>query len=224
MIATPACSHHGGNAAGGKDVRTHSTKLSFLAAIAAIGYAALHAPQALAQSAQRCTTIDDDADRLACYDKALRPAPPPPRAAPPTATAVTPPAAPAAAASPPPSAPEAKSTVATENRATRREREVRESTASAPPAAPAAPAARRAPAATPAEEPGIVPIVIVQIRSLPGRPVTFVTDKGESWVQTDNERQMPAVPFKAAIKPGSMSSFFLVPEDYAHSFRVRRAK
>src|SRR6185295_6027366 len=68
---------------------------------------------------------------------------------------------------------------------------------------------------------GLVPVVIVQIRSLPGRAATFVSDKGETWVQTDNQRQLPAVPFKASIKPGSFSSLFLVPDDYAHSFRVR---
>jgi len=207
-------------------VRTTSTKLESLAAIAFAACAALHAPDAAAQaqSAQRCTTIDDDAQRLACYDRALRPA---------TASAATATASPRAAAPPPASPPAAaapSSAIATENRATRREREVRESTASAapaapaPPAAPAAPAARRAPAPAQDETAGIVPIVIVQIRTLPGRAATFVTDSGETWVQTDTQRQLPNVPFNAAIKPGSMGSSFLVPDNYARSFRVRRGE
>jgi len=207
-------------------------KLESLAVIALAACAALHAPQAAAQAqnAQRCTTIDNDAERLACYDRALRPAPAPARAPAPVtaATAPAPAVTPAPAAAPATAAP--STAIATENRATRREREVRESTASAapvapaPPAVPAAPAARRAPTPAKEETADIVPIVIVQIRSLPGRGATFVTDKGETWVQTDAQRQWPDVPFKAAIKPGSMGSVFLVPNDYARSFRVRRGQ
>ncbi len=202
-------------------MRTTSTKLEFLAAIALVASATLYAPHATAQaqSAQRCTTIDDDAQRLACYDRALRPAP---------VSAAAAAASPRAAAPPAATAPNAA--IATENRATRREREVRESTASAapaapsPPAAPSAPAARRAPAPAQDATADIVPIVIVQIRALPGRAATFVTASGETWVQTDTQRQLPNVPFNAAIKPGSMGSSFLVPDDYARSFRVRRGE
>jgi hypothetical protein len=71
---------------------------------------------------------------------------------------------------------------------------------------------------------GIVPIVIVQVRALPGRAATFVTDTGDTWVQTDSQRVLPKPPFKAEIKPGSISSFFLVPEDFARSFRVRHGE
>jgi len=190
-------------------------KLEFLGTIALAACAALHAPHAAAQAQNtpRCPAIENDSERLACYDRALRPAPAPT------------PAPAATAAAPPPAAAAPTTTVATENRATRREREVRESTASAPPAAPTAPAApapRRAPEATKQQASDIVPIVIVQIRALPGRGATFVTDKGETWVQTDTRRQWPDVPFKAAIKPGAMGSSFLVPDDYAHMFRVHR--
>jgi len=202
-------------------------KLGSLAAIALAACAALHAPHAVAQSqtAPRCPEIDNDAQRLACYDRALRPAPAPSTA--PTATANTraPAATPPQAVDPVAAAP--GRTLTTENRATRPEREVRESTASAPPAAPAAPSAatpRRAPAATQEQAPELVPIVIVQIRALPGRAATFVTDTGDTWIQTDNQRLLPTVPFKAAIKPGSVSSFFLVPDDFARSFRVRRGQ
>ncbi len=181
-------------------------KLGALAAIALAAGTVLHTPYAVAQSqnAQRCTAIDNDAERLTCYDRALRPA---------------------AAANPAPS-----KTIATENRATRPERAVRESTASAAPAAPAAPAppaaatARRAPAAAQEESADVVPIVIVQIRALPGRAATFVTDTGDTWVQTDTQRVLPSVPFKASIKAGSVGSSFLVPEDYARSFRVRHGQ
>ena len=198
-------------------------RLGSWAAVALAACAALHAPRAAAQAqnAGRCTAIDNDAERLACYDRALRPAPAPipARPAAPAATANAPPPA----VLPPPAAPPAAAApiIATENRATRREREVRESTASAPPAAPAP---RRAPEATKEQASDIVPIVIVQIRALPGRAATFVTDEGDTWVQTDTQRQLPDVPFKAAIKPGSMGSAFLVPDDYAHSFRVRRGQ
>ena len=181
-------------------MRTTYLKVGALAAIALAAGAAVHAPYAVAQSqnAQRCTAIDNDAERLTCYDRALRPA---------------------AAANPAPS-----KTIATENRATRPERAVRESTASAPPAPPAAATARR-PAATAQEESAdVVPIVIVQIRALPGRAATFVTDTGDTWVQTDTQRVLPSVPFKASIKAGSVGSSFLVPEDYARSFRVRHGQ
>jgi hypothetical protein len=68
-----------------------------------------------------------------------------------------------------------------------------------------------------------VPIVIVQIRSLPGHAATFVTDQGDVWVETDKPRsQYPQTPFKASIEPGAMSSFFLVPENRGRAIRVRR--
>jgi len=210
-------------------VRTTDAKLGFLTAVALAACTALHAPHAAAQSrnAERCTTIDNDAERLACYDRALRPAaapaPAPARSRAPAATASAPPP-PATPSAVDPIAPAPSTPIATENRAARSQRDVRESTVSAPPVAPAAPAAssaRKAPAAADGDTAGIVPIVIVQIRALPGRAATFVSDKGETWVQTDTQRQLPTVPFKASIKPGSLSSFFLVPDDYAHSFRVR---
>ncbi len=206
-------------------------RLESLAAIALATCATLHTSEALAQSqnAQRCTAIDSDVERLACYDRALRPAPAPTATRPPapaaTAAAAAAPPTPPPAAAPVPAAP--STAIATENRATRPEREIRESTASAPPAAPAAPAAaapRRAPEATKEQASDLVPIVIVQIRSLPGRAASFVTDKGEVWVQTDTQRRFPDVPFKASIKGGSMGSLFLAPDDYAHSFRVRRGQ
>ncbi len=53
---------------------------------------------AFAQSAVPCAAIENDADRLACYDEALRPAAPAPSAAPAPAAARAAPAAPRAGA------------------------------------------------------------------------------------------------------------------------------
>jgi len=161
----------------------------------------LPAQRASAQAAVPCTAITDNAERLACYDRALRSAPPP--TAPPAA-------APAAPATPPAAEP-------------RRERQVRQS---AVPAAPAAPAARVAPAAPSAggnETEQIIPIVIVGVRALPGRETTFTAEDGTAWVQTDSQRVtgLPDPPFDAQIKPGMMGSYFLVAEDHARAIRVR---
>jgi hypothetical protein len=171
------------------------------------------APEALAQGGP-CTAIEDDAERLACYDRALRPAPaaspaPAPRAAPTPA-----PAPPAAASAPVPDAGDS-----------RRERRVRESTAAPAPAPAPARAAPPAPAAgAPADE-AIVPIVVVGMRALPGRETTFTTNDGAMWVQTDSQRlvSMPDTPFNAEIRPGAMGSYFLVPSDRGRAIRVRRA-
>jgi hypothetical protein len=168
---------------------------------------------AAAQGAVPCTAIDNDAERLACYDRALRgtPAPaatPAPARAAPRAAAPPSAAPPAAAAEQPP----------------RRERNVRES------AAPAAPVARTAPAAPTAgaasAEPAIVPLVIVGVRTLPGRETTFTTDDGVSWVQTDGQRLvgLPDAPFNAELKPGAMGSYFLVPADRGRAIRVRQVR
>ena len=173
--------------------------------------AALPSPLASAQGAVPCTAIEDDEERLACYDRALRgtpPAPPaaPARAAPPAATAP-----PRAATAPAPARDAADERT--------RERRVRESDAPAARAAPAAPVAER-------DDDGetIVPLVIVGVRTLPGRETTFTTEDGTSWVQTDSQRifGLPDPPFEAELKPGAMGSYFLVPADRARAIRVRQ--
>jgi len=191
-----------------------------LAALALAACATLQQPVAAAQ-VQPCAAIDNDAERLACYDRASPPAP----AAVPTRQP-----APAAATTPPATAAPAPAVVTADRGTTRRERSAREATASKTPAAPAAPVAadapstRRAAAANKVEAPPeIVPIVVVQIRSSPGYAATFVTDKGDVWVQTDKPfAQYPRTPFKASIEPGAMSSFFLIPENRGRAIRVRR--
>lgn len=144
---------------------------------------------AFAQSAASCTAIANDTERLACYDRALRPAVQGPAANP-------------------------------DER--RQERRVRESAAPAPAAVPPAPAVR---AGVPADE-TIAPIIVVGIRALPGREVTFTTEDGVAWVQTDSQRLvgLPETPFAAEIKPGTMGSYFLVPTERGRAVRVRRVR
>jgi hypothetical protein len=191
----------------------HDTSLYGTAALAALLAAASAWPlqSATAQGAVPCTAIADDAERLACYDRALRG--PPPEATPPRAAQAAPRSASPAAA---PAAPAAAPPAATEPR--RAERRVRES------AAPAAPPAPRAPAAgsNDAEE-QIIPLVIVSTRALPGRETTFTAQDGTRWVQTDSQRitGLPETPFDAEIKPGTMGSYFLVAKDRQRAIRVR---
>jgi hypothetical protein len=91
--------------------------------------------------------------------------------------------------------------------------------AAAAPAAPAAPAGRRG---EPAAE-AVVPVVIVSMRALPGRPVMFMTEDGTAWVQTDSQRVvgLPATPFPAEMRPGAVGSTFLVPKERGRAIRVR---
>ena len=181
--------------------RDHDTLLPGSAAAAVIVLlAALTAPwpahHAAAQS-QPCTAIQNDAERLACYDRALRATSPAP-AAPATAAPAT--AAPATAAPTPTPTPQAAE-------------------------APAVPAAQTSTAtpASPANADKIVPIVVVTVRTLPGRETTFTTKDGAAWVQTDSQRiyGLPEVPFDAELKPGAVGSTFLVPKTGGRAIRVK---
>ena len=149
---------------------------------------------AAAQDAPACAGIQDDAERLACYDR-REPAEPRAPAAPPAPPVHAP--APSAAEA---AAPEIKSTEA------RRE--------SATPVAPAA---------ADADDDGIIPIVIVAMRALPGRETVFTAKDGATWVQTDTRRVagLPEPPFEAELKPGSLGSYFLVPKEHGRAIRVR---
>lgn len=186
-----------------------------------------------------CPSIESDSERLACYDRALRTARPAPAATPPAPVAPSAPAptptvagaastngagaAPAAVAgaagvvaaatatSPPPAQVDLQtpsSSISTSPRTNTRN-------ARAPSPQPA-PQAAAAPAVEPNANPplGIVPIVVLSTRALPGRGVEFTTDRGDVWVQSDTQPlHLPATPFNAQIKPGTFGSVFLVPEN-----------
>jgi hypothetical protein len=90
--------------------------------------------------------------------------------------------------------------------------------------APAAPTPSAAPVAGDSEAlEGIIPIVIIGTRALPGRETTFLLADGTSWVQTDSQRinGLPDTPFDAELKPGAIGSYFLVPKDRGRAIRVR---
>ena len=68
-----------------------------------------------------------------------------------------------------------------------------------------------------------VPVVVVGMRKYPGRSATFTTDKGEVWIQIGGEGvYLPKVPFDAELRPASMGTFFLRPNDYGWRVHVRR--
>jgi hypothetical protein len=205
-------------------------RMSFLFVIAAVGVTpwALRAQEA--PSAGGCPSIAADSERLACYDRALRGTQPPT----PTATPAASPTAPAQAATPAP-VPTGAAAAATAGAAA--------TTATAPPVqvnvqppssslstAPrtnprnaTAPSPQPAPAVESGANPpvGIVPIVVLGTREVPGRGVEFTTDRGDVWVQADTQRlQLPPTPFNAEIKPGTFGSVFLVP-DKRLGIRVR---
>jgi len=166
-----------------------------VAAIAVLAaLAAQFTPQNVAAQSAPCTAIADDAERLACYDRALRAAPaaPAPTAAPTPTAGPTPPAAPAQAAP----ASEAPTASAAQAPATKDEQQDADKQA--------------------------VPIVVVGVRTLQGRETTFTTHDG-AWVQIDSQRLvgLPATPFEAELKRGAMGSTFLVPKNGSRAIRVR---
>lgn len=180
------------------------------ARVTVLALVALAAMPAFAQGTVPCTAIDDDAERLACYDRALRGTP---ASTPPAAAPTAPPAQPSAEAAAP--------AAAASEVAARQPREVRSSTAPSAPPAPVASAAPIAGSSDPQNQ--ILPIVIVGTRALPGRETTFLLADGTSWVQTDSQRVtgLPDTPFDAELKPGAVGSYFLVPKDRGRAIRVR---
>ena len=193
----------------------NSAALGPLLALAVL--AALPSYTVLAQGAVPCTAIEDDAQRLACYDRALRGTPvaaPPARTVPPPTTPAPQPSAEAAPAA-------AAAAAAPTETSGREPREIRGSTAPSAPPAPVASAAPVAGSSDPQNE--ILPIIIVGTRALPGRETTFLLADGTSWVQTDSQRitGLPEPPFDAELKPGAVGSYFLVPKERGRAIRVR---
>jgi len=196
-----------------RDRRDHDTSLPGAAAVAALVIlAALTlqlSPQRAAAQSPPCTAIQDDAERLACYDRALRSAAPT-APAPVVQTPVAPPAAPSAAA---PSTNTAQAPAA-------------QSPAPQSPApqspAPQSAAAQSTPAQQAADKES-VPLVVVGVRTLQGRETIFTTKDGATWVQNDSQRivGLPDPPFDAELKRGAMGSRFLVPKNGARAIRVR---
>jgi hypothetical protein len=182
-----------------------------LACLAAI--ASLFAAAALGQGLA-CPDIENDAERLACYDRALRPNRPPGPAAqaPAVAPTVT---APAAAAAAPTGAAVAPAAAA--------------ASTTAPAAVTPPPAVASVPAAAPANAPAAdetITVVIADVKLVQGRPVTFTTADGTVWVQNDSQtiRNVPETPFDAELKPGALGSRFLLPKGQSRSIRVRLAR
>ena len=85
-----------------------------------------------------------------------------------------------------------------------------------------------APAAAPgsgtdAKQPEATSVVVVGMRKYPGRSATFMTDKGDVWIQIGAESvYLPKVPFDAELRPASMGTYFLRPSDYGWRVQVRR--
>jgi nucleoid-associated protein YgaU len=193
--------------------RDHDTLLPGPAAVAvfvmlAALTAAWPAQHAAAQSAP-CTAIQDDAERLACYDRALRATSPAPVAPAPTARA------PAATATQAP-APAAQAPA------------VQAPTGQAPAtpgaqASPAPPPTTATPASSANGAKDVIPIVIVSVRTVPGRETSFTTKDGATWMQTDSQRLygLPDTPFDAELKPGAVGSTFLVPKSGKRAIRVK---
>jgi len=76
---------------------------------------------------------------------------------------------------------------------------------------------------TDAEQPEATPVVVVGMRKYPGRSATFMTDKGDVWIQIGAESvYLPKVPFDAELRPASMGTYFLRPSDYGWRVQVRR--
>jgi hypothetical protein len=201
-----------------KKRQDHDTSLPRAAAFGAVVAlaaltAAAPAQSVNAQGAVPCTQLADDAERLACYDRALRATPA--TSAPAEAAAVP------AAAVPATQADSTATATVPAAEPSRQPRQVREATAPAAPAPPAPPAATSDTSNT-SENP-IIPIVIVGTRALPGRETTFILADGTSWVQNDSQRitGLPDTPFEAELKPGAVGSYFLVPKERGRAIRVR---
>ncbi len=150
---------------------------------------------------QACRQVGGMSARLACYDQAFPPQPgASERAA--AARSSTPP-------EPTPrngSAPDAGAAA---------------STAAARVAS--APDNRRARHAEPEDEPGEMPVRIVDVRALRAGETIFVTDAGDIYDQTAGppRPRIPELPFDAALVPGAFGSMFIRLPDYGPLVRVR---
>ena len=182
-----------------------------------------------------CPSIDNDQERLACYDRSMRGGPhaPSPSATPApsveaptntgsvaaaaatTAVAATAASQASAVGSGTAGAATPSSTVGTAPHTSRNKR-------SGSPASPGAP-----PTIDPAtgQPTGIMPVVVVSTLVRPGFPTEFTTDKGGVWVQGETKPlpTLPKPPFNAQLEPGTFGGAFLVVPDRKLGVRVRSA-
>lgn len=159
------------------------------------------AQQGLA-AARACTSITADAERLACYDRALRSEPAAHTQAGPSES--TPPSAessPAASAAATPPARSESTAVAKRERPTRREARAERKARRASAAEKSASAAKQ----------NEFEVTIVKVDRIRGRSDTFfITDDGQVWKQSDEKLFLtPHPPFRAIISEGSLGSHFL---------------
>jgi hypothetical protein len=177
--------------------------LLVLAAAALLLSAGARAQTGALSELLRCTQIERDTERLACYDRIL--------AGESGGDEAAREAGPAAAASPRPEpAPAAQIEVPAPR-----------GSASAASRSDAPPPAERG-AASPANDGGERQVTIVEVRTtVPGRAV-FVTSAGDQYVQTSGRMRLflPEVPFEARLRPGSVGGMFITPVDSRTSIRV----
>ncbi len=173
------------------------TAVRSLTVVGVIAVCALKTEPATAQTID-CARLENDAQRLACYDRAA--------AAPAAGTQERPvrqtqqaqPAAPAATTAPARQAAPPQTTTPSVATEPAREREAREA-------------------------PETVPVVVASVRTTRGRGATFITDNGEVWKQSDSHSyRLPDAPFNATIAPGAVGSYFLTPENRRTAIRVHR--
>jgi hypothetical protein len=187
-----------------------------------------------------CPSIQNDQERLACYDRAMRGAPraePAPQAPPlpapaPTPGTVTSPAVVVAGAAAATAAP--TTTTAEIAPAPAVAADAVATVVAAPPAqaAHAEPNTKAAtppqPAALPSFDPstgaptGVIPVVVLSTLSRPGYGTEFTTDTRGVWIQSETKPLiLPKTPFNAQLQPGTFGSTFLVLPGRKLGIRVR---
>jgi pyruvate/2-oxoglutarate dehydrogenase complex dihydrolipoamide acyltransferase (E2) component len=172
-----------------------------------------------------CAAIDDDGQRLSCYDQVLRPEKTPDRTALPATTDYSEESGPV--------------------KAVQEQRDSQETAAAAAAAAAAGaaqvnadqPAAKPAPAEVPEatetfglkekqpRESVSITVTVNGIRKNLNNRFVYTTAEGQVWLQIDKRRvHYDEVPFVAEIRSAALGSFYLKPESDGVSVRVRREK
>jgi hypothetical protein len=172
-------------------LRTRAARRRVFAAMLIAMATTLAATHVVGQGAVPCTAIEDDVQRLACYDRALRGSPPAPAVAAP-APAV---AAPAAAIAAPAAAPQ-------------------------PERAAAAPAPPAAASTSGGQEIIPIVVVATRALPGRETTFTTEDGASYVQTDSQRLDSLPRTPFAAEIKRGAVGSYFLVPQD-RRAIRVR---